>query len=407
MSDIVPDTDLYANMLLGATNVSDILLEQTTPEELVLGESLLTPGLNTVLRVHSYPHILPVKNLDEFKRSELLIDIEKPILKRFGIQDFMTIKQKIYRIDRRHPIAQNVEEYYIHACDQTLLNDAMSRVSRSWECARPSDVVRDVLTQCAGVAPGKLEIEGTTNKRPYIAENIHPFQVVTQQATVALAGPNDPSYVHFMTYNNEGTHHFKSLYSMTKQSPKFEFTFHETAASYGGGYADPTIIMTYEFPCDFDLLSDILNGIGPNGEMMTSTATFNIANKNFSLFGQNSVGCGIGQGVVRTMPTNEGSEKEQKTCPDQSKHYAHLRQARMALLDQDKIALRMTVPWNPLLHVGDVIKINLTNKASGGRELIYGSGDYLILHLKHHIKRRGFATLSLDCVSTTTGGGIV
>jgi len=403
-----PDVDLFANMLLAATNVSDALIEHTTPEELVLGESLLTPGLNTVLKVHSYPHFLPTKNLDEWKKAELLVEIERPILPRLGIKDTMSVRQKVYRVDRRRPFAQSSEEYYIHACDQSLLNDAVSRVSKSWKCERPSEVVRDVLTRCAGVNPARLEIEGTTNKRPYIAENVHPFQVVAQQATAALAGPNDPSYVHYMTYKNEGTHHFKSLYSLTKNNPKMEFYFHETGNVAGGGYANPWDIMGYEFPCDFDLLSDLLNGVGPDGNLLTNTATFNVAKKKFNLFGNIApVGCGIGQGVVRAQPTNEGSEEEQATCPDQSKHYAHLRQARMGLLDQDKIALRLTVPWNPTLHVGDVIRINLTNKGTKNNDLLYGSGDYPILHSKHYIKRGGYATLTLDCVSTTTGDGIV
>jgi hypothetical protein len=54
-------------------------------------------------------------------------------------------------------------------------------------------VVSDVLVNCAGAI--NPDIEPSLPARDYIAENIHPFQVVNQQAEVALAGGNDPSFL--------------------------------------------------------------------------------------------------------------------------------------------------------------------------------------------------------------------
>jgi hypothetical protein len=71
MSD--EDVDIHTNFDVGFSGVSDSLAQQTTVEEVILGESLLTPGLQTSVRVHSSIHELPVKNLDEYKDTTKII----------------------------------------------------------------------------------------------------------------------------------------------------------------------------------------------------------------------------------------------------------------------------------------------------------------------------------------------
>ncbi len=74
----------------------------------------------------------------------------------------------------------------------------------------------------------------------------------------------------------------------------------------------------------------------------------------------------------------------------------------MNLLESDKIALRITVPWNPELHAGEIIKLTLKNK-NDPDQLNYGSGEYLIVSMTHNIRRGGFGTTTMDCVSKTVG----
>ena len=84
----------------------------------------------------------------------------------------------------------------------------------------------------------------------------------------------------------------------------------------------------------------------------------------------------------------------------------------MSLLEQDKIALSLTVPWNPMLHAGKMIDVELPRKGvegSAGNEdkLLYGSGKYLIVNLTHSIKNGGFSTTTMECVAQTAGQGMV
>jgi hypothetical protein len=375
-----------------------------TPMEISLGESLHTPGLQTSVKFHSYIHNLPIKNFDDMKGADITIKANKESLSRFGIRPDFRTTQTIYRLDKRKLINNNTEEFYIRACDPTLLTNEETRVSKSWKCTTPSTIAAYVLRVCAGART--LDIEPSINARDYIAENIYPFQVVNQQANFALGTGLDPSFLHYMTYENGGTHHFRSLQSMTKRRPIIEYSYSETSSVTGFGI--PTAVMTYNFPCDFDLLSDIMNGIDRNGNDINSIILFNPLMKSFSLLGNQVFGCGIGSGVIKQAISNMNSAQQQDMCPDYTSAFLLKRQGRMALIERDKMALRLVVPFNPELNVGKVIRFSLYNKDDpDGKTKNYGSGDYLIVNMVHTIKYGGHAVTTMDCVSKTVGRGIV
>lgn len=370
--------------------------------EIMLGESLLTPGLQTSIKAQSYIHNPNNKNFDRLRGARVSINLEKEILKEFGYETTVELNQTIYRMDSRQLINNQTESLILRACDPSLLNDAETLVSKSWKCESPSDIAEYVLRSCAGV--NNLDVEYSDPPRDYTAENIHPFQVVNQQANYALADGTDPSFLHYMTYQNNGTHHFRSLKTLTQQSPVAEFTYNDT----GAAYPNPNSIMTYSFPCDFDLLSDVLNGIDSSGRPLSSVALFDPMLKSFSLMGNDTIGCGIGEGVFRYAITNQLSAGNMDACPDYAKEYLLKRQARMGLLEKNKVALRMTVPFNASLNVGKVVRVSLYNKELLPDQVpLYGSGDYLILNMFHHVVNGGFSVTTMDCVSTTVGQGEV
>jgi hypothetical protein len=382
----------------------DTEMPDVTYKEIILSESLLNPGLQTFIKADSFMHTDPVKDFDIFKMSNVVMNINRPSLKKLGYLSEMKVSQVVYRLENRSMIDNNNETLGFRACDPTLLTNARALVSKSWKCTTPKDVVNYVLSTCVG-ATSIDNIESTGPGRDYIAENIHPFQVIAQQKNVALAKGTDPSFLHYMTYENNGTHHFRSLKSLCEdQRPVEEFFFSETATLTG--YGNPQSILTYSFPCDFDLLSDILNGVDERGKDINSLMLFNPVNKMFSMVGDQTIGCGIGSGSVKLAQTNYGTAKDQNSCNSNIEQYLLKRQARMALLEQDKIALRLTVPWNPSLNVGKIISVVLMNKSMSSKGRLvenYGSGEYLILHMSHNIQRGGYATTTMDCVSKTAG----
>lgn len=92
-----------------------------------MGESLLTPGLQTFVRVQTDMNLIPTKNLDEFKGKAIKIRMQREILKDFGFEKEMRVNQTIYRLSERHLFGPNIEEFVLHACDPSLLEDAAPR----------------------------------------------------------------------------------------------------------------------------------------------------------------------------------------------------------------------------------------------------------------------------------------
>lgn len=386
--------------------ISGQTFNDITVKEVILGESLLTPGLQTAITLQSWVYSDPQKLWGDYKSKYLTINMNDGT----GISSRqMYVNQQIYRIDNRE-LDINVgqtETLTLHACDPTLLNDAQALISKSWKCTMPSEVVNYALKSCAGAQNVKVSDAGPA--KDYVAENIHPFQVISQQSNVALYNGNDPSFLHYMTYEGmspqtpQGTHYFKSLGEMISGVGLTEGSIFSTSETNGDLY-NLTKVISFSFPCVFDYLSDLLNGIG----IGNSLSTINPFNQAGSLFGGaigGAIGgCGIGQGNHKTAITNSGSAQQQNSCEMGVEQYLLLRQARMGLLEKDKIALRLTIPWNSNLHVGQMIGFTWIGKSGENVGVpIYGSGNYLIVALKHNIQLGGFATTTLDCITDTTG----
>lgn len=378
--------------------------------EVSLTESLTTPGLQTSVICQSVVETVDHKDLDKFYNTTISINAVRPMLADIPEcrkSTFLT-NQTIYRISDRTRINYEIEQFTLHACDPSLLIDAKTWMNKSWKCTTPSDVVRDVLNHC--IHPRHVNIEASIKPRDFISENIHPFQVIFKQAQVAssIVGPQagqDPSFVHFMTYQNSAgidipTHNFRSLTAMAMQQEIFEFSYSEKGAGLAPNYGNPHDIMDYNFPCEWDLLSDILNGYDENGNEITGLNVINPVNSAMSNFGQDDE-CGS---TPKVAITNQGSEDEQEGCPIGVETWLLKRNPRMALLDQDKIALRMTVSWNPILNVGRVIKVNFNNKYNPNQPN-YGSGLYLITNLTHNMKMGGLGITVVDCVAQTVAAG--
>lgn len=402
------DPKILSTVSISVPGASQGLVTDLTVREVNLVESLLTPGLQTSVKLHNFIHSSPNKNLDEFKNKMVDIEIERPILADYGFKPLMKVKQRIYRLSNRKLLNNQNEEFTLQACDDSLLTDAKTLVSKSWSCTSPTDIVTEVLTRCAGVT--NLEVEPSTPPIDYIAKNIHPFRVVAQQANIALASPGeDPSFLHWMTYDEDsglGIHHFKSLQALVRQGAVVGGSNAYTYAEVGNSYSHPLSIMTYNFPCDFDLLSDILNGIDVTGKNINTLISINPLSTLAGLYGSPMRDCGIGEANMQATFTNLGTAPSQASCPMNVEKYMLKRQARMNLLERDKIALKLTVPWNPMLHAGSMIEIRLVNKSESGISL-YGSGEYLIVHMVHNIKNGGFSTTTMECVSKTAGVGVV
>lgn len=391
-----------------AISGSTVELQGVTIKEIIMTESLLTQSPQTMIVLHSSIYDPPGKNFDLWKNQVVSYTLLGKLDMSNGQSRSMAlpVSQKLYRLSDRKFMPTNVgqtEEMVIHACDETLLKDTEKLVSKSWKCTQPSQIVNDILNKC--VEAKSTEVQSADPSRDYIAENIHPYQVIHQQTNVALDG-DDPSFVHFMTYENLGKHYFKSLKKMAGEGSIM--TYQQADIESNLGYKNSDYAINYQFPCDFDYLTDLLNGAGPAGNQNTG-GFINPVFKTATKMGSSDSGsCSqLGGFNFKQSTTNKGSAEQQNSCDLDVETYLLKRQARMTLLDRDKIALRLTVPCNLELHAGKVITLSWINLKSSTTTPVYGMGTYLIASMTHSIKLGGFSVTTCDCVSTTVGQGIV
>jgi len=295
------------------------------------------------------------------------------------------------------------EEMTVHACDESTLQDAQTLISKSWKCTMPNEIVDHVLDKCLKVK--NKQVDKAMSARDYIAENIHPLQVIAQQTNVALDG-DDPSFVHFMTYENGGKHYFRSLKSMAGAEGA-DFDYYQADVELETGYFNNKYAINFSFPCDFDYLSDLLNGLDENGKNRNTGYTMNPTFKSGQILNTESEDeCGIGGFNYKEGLSNKTTAEQQNTCNLDTETHLLKRQARMGLLERDKIALRITVPCNLDLHVGKKLSLTWKNKVDNGTQ-VYGSGTYLIASMTHNIKLGGFSITTMDCVASTVSRGEV
>jgi hypothetical protein len=405
-----PRYQVSATINLNGANLPDV-----TVKEVIVGESLLNPSAHAVVTLQSAMYFTsgtgePI-DWNQFRCQPIGIYIQDnnddPNNPRT-----MTINQTVYRCDNRRFTSTNTgntEDLSLHSIDQTILNDAGMVMEKTWKCATPSAVVREALQK---IGAKSTDVGTNTGPgRPYSADSIHPLQVIAQQANVALANGNDPSYLHYMTIKEqtgENVHHFRSLYDLmhpTGHTP-YDIFASDTAVTGGVGFSDSfaplplRTAVTFNFPCDYDVLSDILNGVDCEGTNRNEVRTINPSSGDFGA----AMGAVSSIANMFTSITNFGTAQQQQSCETHVEKYLLKRQARMGLLERDKIALRVTIPWSPWLHVGQQIKFNWTNRYSPST-LQYGSGTYLIVHLTHNIQFGGYGVTTLDCISNTFGSG--
>lgn len=381
-------------------------------KEINIVESLTSPVLQVMAVLQSAIYDPPGKNFDQFKNKDMEFTLRGTEGQYQG--KILKCKLKTYRLENRQMVQNNfsaVEEMTFHAIDETVLEDAKCLVSKSWKCTQPSEVVSHVLRKC--LKAQNSVVDDADPARDYIAENIHPFQVIAQQANVALDG-DDPSFLHFMTIDEntgQGVHHFQSLKKLAGEQYIKTYRFSEPTQDNTqpvSDYSDKESAISFSFPCDFDYLSDLLNGISETGQNTNSVGTIDQTFKQFfmKMIGNADCDCGIGQSNYKVAQSNAKTAEQRNSCNLDVENHLLKRQARMGLLERDKIALRIVVPWDPSLHAGKVIKFEWKNKESPG-ENVYGYGDYLIMAMVHNIRMGGYSTTTLECVATSVGQGIV
>lgn len=379
----------------------ETLYRELSLSDFYLKESLLSPSVQMSCKMSDTTHI--VKNYMSYKFNDTMPPNITCTLVNPNVNGNMKVRLHVYRMDNRSPINYNTEQFTLHSCHLSTFINMKRRMSDYYRNVELSKIVRDAMTAIGESG----DIATSSLSRSYMTNNQHPFQVISDISDMATDGLKSP-FLHYMTMENgEGKHYWKSLKELINQSEKHEFVYNEKGINQQ--LIDPQNIMLYEFPCDFDTLLDLSSGILFNKEdyfnHKPSMVSLNPFDSGFYLVDGKShdkTKAGFGGALNAGAWSNLNTQGD---VPTRTERYLHKRSEMLSCLHRENINLKIVVPFNPTVHVGQNIKVKFEIKRSDEPRVDFGSGKYLIAHLTHNIKTGGYGTTTLECVKVDVAAG--
>lgn len=387
--------------------------------DVMVFESILSPDPQITMTLHDANQI--TKNMIDWKLKD-----DKPIkLKEMKLvnpfadyntrQDGMgaqnvkdiTIKDQIvYRVDQGKLVNYYTEEFKVHICSPLTIENMKTRISKFYPKNDISKVVEDALKSVCEKSGIKFDVESTEMKRDYISNNMHPYQIVSE--IVDMATKNGwTNYFHFATFEDKkGKHYVKSLKKLIEGSSKITYRYEHKGV--GDALTKFDNILSYEFPSFFDTLLDLSHGIidDENLEIEPSMVSLNPFTSTFYIVDGDSNG---NQGKPIGGTLNSGAWSNHSTMYDVPNHcekYLHTRTGPLAFENKNRPDIKIIVPFNPELHAGEVIKIELDMILEGNKyKKNYGTGDYLVSTLTHNIKTGSYGVTVIEAIYIKESSG--
>lgn len=393
-----------------------IMFDNLSVRDIYLEESLLSPATSIIITITDRVHLLknyfkyricngdPVKCKIELKNpfkgeDPLTDDVIPSEDDKIVIEDHV-----IYRMDSRKLNANyHTEDYNLYLCPETTFKNLKARMSDFYRRKSLNTIVQDALS-AAGIT--NHDVESTQLRRNYITNNQHPFQVISDISEMAYkssGGDIWTQYLHYMTFEEKkGKHYWKSLDSLINGSVKKRYVYHEKGLNRQRITDDG--IIGFEFPCDFDALLEMSSGVLYNEKdrKLHKPSMVSIDPFTSSVFLIDGVSHGDKAKMGLGGTLNAGGWSNLNTIgdvPTEIEKWFHKRNEPLVFLHKENTNLRIIVPFNPKIHVGENIVAMFYTKSTEQEkrpEADFGSGQYLVTHVRHNIKIGEFSTTVYD-----------
>ena len=355
----------------------------------------------------------------EFNGNEVLIlkftkpGLEFPIEKSF----------RIFSVSNRTLTNTTNENYKLNFCSEELYLSENILVSKSYKNKKVSDIVKDLTFNILKINPKKFlaaNLEETDAVLNLIVPKMSPFETLNWLCYYAISKGSQTKGSSFFFYENREGFNFKSLQSLYKQQPYGTYTFeiknmnNPDDARVRELSKDLHSVISYQHIKNYNALESTNNGsfsnrlITVNPIRLTYGVTDYDYNKEFVMtqkmnpmplitnaidrFG-NSANTGY-ESVLKLAVSNSGNPANPYIKTHQTDTRENFieetlptRTAQVSQLDTNKI--RLTIPGDPLIKVGDTLIFNLPSMSGvldRSMDHFY-SGKYLITAVRHKISQ--------------------
>jgi len=349
-----------------------------------------------------------------------------------------TIRQtfRIFSLsDRHHDISHNYENYTLNFCSEELLMSEKYRISKSYKNKTISSIIEDLLKNVLSTNK-YIDIENTTGNYDFVLPNKKLFETINWLSFYAL--PSSNVGADMLLFENSKGFHFKSLQSLYKQDPIYQYEFNpkNTSLKYQQNFFHTQThnILKIEVMNNFNTLDATNKGMFNNRLMTIDTInrTKNITDfkydeyfnrskklnsKDVTKNNNNTVYVDRFNKSLYDSPPKDKDAGKLQVCIGNSEQYksAYLKEnseylpkdffieksfshRNSQLLLSNYIRIKIVVSGNSDLLVGSVINVKVfeskqITKNDVKKEDTYLSGKYLVTAVRHIINATRYTSV--------------
>ena len=342
----------------------------------------------------------------------------------------ITKKFRVYKMDNRK-LSGNMrtETYTLQFCSEELLLSEQYKIGKSYPNQQISQVIKDICTNHLGISTSRLRIDETYGNYSFVIPNLKPLDAINWLSTYARTadGYNGSTFngADMIFYENKNGFNFKSLQTLTDGNDVVvynTYSYDPKNTEQNNLTEEVYNVTTYEILDSYDTLNAINSGMFANQLLSVDILTRKRMTTNFDYekyWNDSSTG-GLNHYPVTNNYQNRFGKKLNETSQatlklvfsnfDEANNavvqanpgsvapnifaetYIPYRTAQLALANYTR--LKISLPGDPNLTIGSVIKFNLLSNDPSGKELnLYYSGFYLVTAVRHMITQKDYKTV--------------
>lgn len=345
----------------------------------------------------------------------------------FDYIEGIDVNLRSFKVGTKARIADRAVAYPVYFTTETAINDPKTEVTGFYE-GKIDDIIRSISSLNQFELP--FAIEGTDGLYKYVATGDTVFETIHKLKKEALSIAYKSSA--FVFFQDRFGYKFISLNSLFDQSVREgnDYYFTKANTNLPSGVAPNQIISSFEQIKSNDIIDGMRNGLYGNELLAVDPLRKATVKKEFDYFGNGFKRTAPHVTDFRIQPNESLARNSQKahsnyiisdlqdTSPRtyiqnnsfedtlflRSKHkYLELQKSIYEQIQS--FAVRITIPGNSSLRVGDVINIFMPEPSGITDDLSkfdkYLHGKYLISSARHDVNATGAYSTTLECIRDT------
>lgn len=322
---------------------------------------------------------------------------------------------RVYKIDNRTRGSNQGEAYSIHFCSEELIFSEQRKISKSYSNTI-SNIVEQIVYEELKVPKGRFSSHDTVGQYDMIIPYKTPLEAVNWLTNYAI-GAEKKNACDYVFFENRFGYHFKSMQTMMDFGKERPFFYMYQPRSIADPVASSSFSMinvyNYEILDSFDSLHGVKSGMMANSLLSVDPMTRRYYFTGYSYLKHLENHTAGGPNIPFTVFPNRGGEIQTnevgsrfkytitnadhkltpgiKDTPDAVMQDFRVEQTIPHRTSQMPAShyhrIRITVPGNPNVTVGDTLFFSLLSEAIANEKQAdgYYSGIYLVSSVRHLI----------------------